>query len=70
MFFTFHITYHALRTKRSFFDHCALLELRYLISGHIVNPEEVRFRAFRVNDLLLYIKVNRSIFKTYSCERA
>jgi hypothetical protein len=36
-------------------DHCALLELRYLNFVSIVNPEQVRSRTFRVNDLLLYL---------------
>jgi hypothetical protein len=32
------------------------LELRYLNSKNVVNPEQVRFQTFRVNYLLLYIE--------------
>jgi hypothetical protein len=50
-----HITYHSLHAKTSFLNHCALLELRYLNSRNIINPEQVRSQIFWVNNLLLYL---------------
>jgi hypothetical protein len=52
LYLTSHIMYHTLCAKTNFFYHSALLELRYLNSGNIINPEQVRFQTFRVNDLL------------------
>jgi hypothetical protein len=37
-----------------FLVECALLELKYLNSGNIINLEEVRSQTFHVNNLLLY----------------
>jgi hypothetical protein len=42
-----HITYHALHTKMSSFDQYAVLDLRYLNSSNIVNPEQVRSWTFQ-----------------------
>jgi hypothetical protein len=39
-----------------FNDHCALLELGYPKSGKIAYPELVRYRTFRINNLLLCMK--------------
>jgi hypothetical protein len=49
------LIYIILRGKPTFINHCALLELIYLNSGNIFNPEQAGSRAFRVNSLLLYM---------------
>jgi hypothetical protein len=54
LYLTSHIMYRTLCAKTYFFYHSALLELRYLNFGNIINLEQVRFQTFRVNDLLLY----------------
>jgi hypothetical protein len=40
-----------------FSDHCTVLDLRYLKSRKIAYLELVRSRAFRINDLLLYLSL-------------
>jgi hypothetical protein len=70
-FLNLFISYHNLLAKMYFLDHCAVLELRYLNLGNIVNLGQVRFRTFRVNDLLLiyYICFIYQIFKFYFCDK-
>jgi hypothetical protein len=63
-YLTSHVTYHPLRAKTCFFYHCALSRLRFLNSGNIINPEQVRSQTFWVNNRLLYIKVANKSFES------